>query len=118
VATRIESDPAKDPHMPVSRLLLAAALLTGACANRADSAASASPEPAPPASDDGVIEEDDLDGASDATDEPETVARAETTQVLEIEADDLGGGPEAIVAEPQRPSMPSMMNDIRMGPSR
>jgi hypothetical protein len=46
------------------------------------------------------------------------VARAETTQVLEIEADDLGGGPEAIVAEPQRPSMPSMMNDIRMGPSR
>ena len=47
----------------------------------------------------------------------DTVARAGGTEVLEIEAEDLGGDIDTIVAEPVRPTLPSMMKDIRMGPS-
>jgi hypothetical protein len=40
------------------------------------------------------------------------------TTVLVIEADDLGGGQDTIIAPPKRPPLPSMMTDIAMAPSR
>jgi hypothetical protein len=40
------------------------------------------------------------------------------TTVLVMEADDLGGGQDIIIAPPKRPSLPSMMTDIAMAPSR
>ena len=36
----------------------------------------------------------------------------------EASAYGIGGGPDAIVAAPKRPDLPSMMTDIAMAPSR
>lgn len=38
--------------------------------------------------------------------------------VVVFEADDLGGGPDAVRATPKRPAMPSMMTGIAVAPSR
>lgn len=46
------------------------------------------------------------------------IAADPSTTVLVMEADDLGGGLDTIVAAPKRPSLPSMMTDIAMAPSR
>lgn len=48
--------------------------------------------------------------------EPELEAAA-PTEVIEIGVADVGAA-ATITAEPARPQMPSMMSDIRMGPSR
>jgi hypothetical protein len=49
---------------------------------------------------------------------PMAIAADPSTTVLVMEADDLGGGLDTIVAPPKRPSLPSMMTDIAMAPSR
>ena len=106
--------------MPVSRIpLVLAVALMGGCAGapKAPSPPTpvATPAPAPEAAADPVSEED-ADAHAPEEGEEE-IAQAEGTQVLEIDAGDLGGSVDTITAEPTRPQLPSMMKDIRMGPS-
>lgn len=49
--------------------------------------------------------------------EPSMVTADSDTTVLVMDADDLGGGLDLIIAPPKRPSLPSMMTDIAMTPS-
>lgn len=89
--------------------------LVSACARTAPSLQpSAAPaeieaEPAEPTP--AVPDDETLQTAMAEPDDPQTT-------VIVIEAEDLGGGPDAIVAPPKRPSLPSMMTDIAMAPSR
>ncbi|MCX4241405.1 hypothetical protein [Paraliomyxa miuraensis] len=96
-----------------SKLLILAAVLASACGH-----APATSPSAPAAPNDPVTHEPQE--PEEPSPEPElsmaTVADPETT-VLVMEPDDLGGA-GAIVAQPKRPALPSMMTDIAMAPSR
>ncbi|MCH9686179.1 MAG: hypothetical protein K0V04_32400 [Deltaproteobacteria bacterium] len=54
-----------------------------------------------------------------ATTETDPPAPAATGGTIEVKfgAEELGGGLESITAPPKRPSMPSMLKDVRMSPS-
>lgn len=73
----------------------------------ADPAVEASPEPP------GSFDED----APEATHEA-TVPVPRNATVLVMEAEDLGGGSEAIVATPKRPKLGSLLSGVGMAPSR
>lgn len=94
-----------------SKLLFLAAVLASACAHAPASAPSTPRAPAAPT----------IDEPEEPPPEPElpvaTAADPDTT-VLVMEADDLGGGADAIIAPPKRPELPSMMTDVAMAPSR
>jgi hypothetical protein len=93
-----------------STLLLLAAVLGSACTHAPAPTPSAPPAPtAPTIGDPG-------EPPSPAV-LPMAIAADPDTTVLVIEPDDLGGGPDIIIAPPKRPSLPSMMTDIAMAPS-
>lgn len=93
-----------------STLLLLTATLGSACSHAPAPTPSAPPTPTAAT----------LDDSGEPPSPPElpmvTAADPDTT-VLVIEPDDLGGGPDIIIAPPKRPSLPSMMTDITMAPS-
>ena len=93
-----------------STLLILAAVLGSACTHAPAPTPSAPPAPTAPTLADPV----------EPPPPPElsmvTVTDPNTT-VLVMEADDLGGGLDTIIASPKRPSLPSMMTDIAMAPS-
>lgn len=94
-----------------STLLLLAAVLGAACTHAPAVTPSAPPAPTAPT----------IGDASEPPPPPEPSMAAVTdpnTTVLVMEANDLGGGQDIIVASPKRPSLPSMMTDIAMAPSR
>lgn len=94
-----------------STLLLLAVMLASACTHAPAPTPSTTPGPAAAVVDDP--------GEPPSPPEPLVAIAADpTTTVLVIEADDLGGDLDAIVAQPKRPSLPSMMTDIAMAPSR
>ncbi len=106
--------------MPMSRIPIAlAAALLGGCAGapKTPTAPPAEPAAAPSPEAEPVAQVEEIDEDADVVDTEGELAQAEGTQVLEIEADDLGGAVDTIRAEPERPQLPSMMKDIRMGPS-
>lgn len=89
------------------------ALLGSACAHAGPS----TPTPAPSML--AAVEETPASEApTPAEEELERTAADPNTTVVVMEAEDLGGGPDAIVGTPKRPSLPSMMSDIGMAPSR
>lgn len=93
-----------------STLLLLAAVLGSACTH-----APAPTPSAPPASTAPTIDDP---GVPPSPPEPSLTTDADpNTTVVVIEPDDLGGGPDTIIAPPKRPSLPSMMTDIAMAPS-
>jgi hypothetical protein len=97
--------------IPRSLVVLAMALALGACRPRADTAApepaAAAPTPVEPPADEPETPEPEPDG-------PELSA---ATEVIEIGVADVGSA-AMITAAPTRPAMPSMLSEIRMGPSR
>lgn len=107
--------------MPMSRIPLALAVaLLGGCAGAPKAPAAPEPvvTPAPEPAPHDETETGAVGEERDAWEEDEeALAQAEGTQVLEIDAGDLGGSVDTITAEPERPQLPSMMKDIRMGPS-
>jgi hypothetical protein len=91
-----------------SKLLILTAVLGSACTHApAPTPATTAPtigdhdEPPPPSELPMVTADDDSN-----------------TTVLVMEADDLGGGLDTIIAPPKRAPLPSMMTDIAMAPSR
>ena len=97
--------------MRSSTLLLLAAVLGSACTHAPAPTPSVPPAPTAAAPDDP--------GEPPSPPEPSMAIAADpNTTVLVMEADDLGGGVDTIVAQPKRPSLPSMMTDIAMAPSR
>ena len=111
--------------MSMSRICLALAVaLLGGCAGAQKTPAVPEPQPAATPAPRNEAEpepvadvDDEGDEAQEMVESEGELAQAEGTQVLEIEADDLGGAVDTIRAEPERPQLPSMMKDIRMGPS-
>ncbi|MCA9651943.1 MAG: hypothetical protein H6712_28445 [Myxococcales bacterium] len=95
-----------------SLVLVLAAGLASACAHAPAPASSSSPASTP------APERTEPASPELETEPPMVTAADPTTTVLVMEADDLGGGPDAIVAAPKRPDLPSMMTDIAMAPSR
>jgi hypothetical protein len=93
-----------------SKLLVLAAVLGSACTHAAPLAPPA--PPAPPA----VASAPEPSEPSMETSDPDTTADPQTV-VLVMEADDLGGDLDAIVAPPKRAPLPSMMTDVAMAPS-
>lgn len=93
-----------------SKLLVLAAVLGSACSH----AAPLDP-PAPPALA-SAPEPSEPSEPSMETSDPDTTADLQT-MVLVMEADDLGGDLDAIVAPPKRAPLPSMMTDVAMAPS-
>jgi hypothetical protein len=94
-----------------SSTLLLAALLVSACTHAP--APTPSTPPIPTASAIGDPGEPPPPPAV-----PMAIVADPKTSVMVMEADDLGGGLDTIVAPPKRPSLPSMMTDIAMAPSR
>lgn len=93
-----------------STLLLLAATLGSACTHAPALTPSAPLAPTAPT----------LGEADDPPPPPELpagIAADPNTIVVVIEAEDLGGGLDVIVAAPKRPALPSMMTDVAMAPS-
>lgn len=93
-----------------STILLVAALLGSACTH------APAPTPSVPPTPTATTIDDPAEPAPPR--ELSMVAADPDTTVLVMEADDLGGGLDTITAQPKRPSLPSMMTDIAMVPSR
>jgi hypothetical protein len=93
-----------------STLLLLAAVLGSACTHSPARTPSAPSAPTAPT----------IGDPGDRPSPPElpmVIATDPDTTVLVMEADDLGGGLDTIIAPPRRPPLPSMMTDIAMAPS-
>lgn len=95
-----------------STLLILAAVLGSACTHAPAPTPSAPPAPTAPTLGDPGEPPPPPPELSMVT------AADPNTTVLVMEADDLGGGLDTITATPRRPSLPSMMTDIAMTPSR
>jgi hypothetical protein len=99
--------------IPRSLVVLAMALALGACRPRADTAApepaAAAPTPVEPPADEPETPEPEP--------EPDAPELSAATEVIEIGVADVGSA-AMITAAPTRPAMPSMLSEIRMGPSR
>lgn len=91
-------------------LLALAAMLGSACTHAPDPTPSVPPVPTAPTIGDPA--------EPPPPRELSMVAADPDTTVLVMEADDLGRGLDTITATPKRPSLPSMMTDIAMAPSR
>ncbi len=109
--------------MRMSHLIAVVVVLgsLGGCAHRA--APSSPPVASAPTASYAVEVEPDEPEPGEPDEAPETVesmlAKAgPNATVVVMEADDFGGGPDAVTAPPKRPSMPSFMTDIAMAPSR
>lgn len=107
--------------MRMSHLIAVVAVLgsLGGCAHRA-TPSSPPLASAPTASYAAEVEPDESDELEDAPDTVESMLSqaGPNATVVVMEADDFGGGPDAVTAPPKRPSMPSFMTDIAMAPSR
>lgn len=93
-----------------STLLLLVTMLGEACTHAPAPTPSAPPAPTAPTIGDP--------GEPPPPPELSMMTAEPSTTVLVMEADDLGGGVDTITAPPKRPSLPSMMTDIAMAPSR
>ncbi len=106
--------------MRSSHLTVLFVLLSGpsGCAHVREAPASAPAASAYPATAEKAAEAE----GEPAEPQPEVSAMVEAAgpdaTVVVMEAEDLGGGADMVVAPPKRPTLPSMMTDIAMAPSR